>query len=105
MRALYILPHADDAAVRRTGSRASDHRVTHAVVKRVFGELRVRAGWPKRLAFVTLTADQAEEAQSVFALSNSTAEEIKLRCPGRARGHRRLPARARQLRRGSHGGR
>ena len=54
-----------------------DHLVTHAVVKRVYMQLRDRgAGNLKRLAFVTLTEDQAERASGEHRLSGSTMEEI-----------------------------
>ncbi len=54
-----------------------DHLVTHAVVKRVFVELRERGEpCPKRLAFVTLTEDQAARASGAHRLSGSTVEEI-----------------------------
>jgi LmbE family N-acetylglucosaminyl deacetylase len=54
-----------------------DHLVTHAVVKRVFLELR-RSGTdhPKRLAFVTLTEEQAASASGVHRLSGSSPNEI-----------------------------
>lgn len=54
-----------------------DHLVTHAVVKRVYAQLRDRgADYLKRLAFFTLTEDQAEHASGVHRLSGSTPEEI-----------------------------
>ena len=52
-----------------------DHLITHAVVKRVFVELRDRLPELERLAFCTLTEEQAK-ASTVFPLSSSTAEEI-----------------------------
>jgi len=52
-----------------------DHLIAHAVVKRVFVELRDRLPELKRLAFCTLTEEQAK-ASTVFPLSSSTAEEI-----------------------------
>lgn len=58
-----------------------DHLVTHAVVKRVFCELRAFAGgadetlWaPHRLAFFTLRA--SEEPDGIFRLQVSNDEEI-----------------------------
>jgi len=54
-----------------------DHLVTHAVVKRVFCELRDRgATYLKRLAFYTLTEEQAESASNVHRLHSSQPEEI-----------------------------
>ncbi|MGB2982697.1 MAG: PIG-L family deacetylase [Candidatus Bipolaricaulia bacterium] len=54
-----------------------DHLVTHAVVKRVFVELRgAGASYLQRLAFVTLTEEQATAASGMHRLSGSTAEEI-----------------------------
>jgi len=54
-----------------------DHLVTHAVVKRAFVELRDRDdAAPTRLAFFTLTEDQAERASGVHRLSGSTSAEI-----------------------------
>jgi len=52
-----------------------DHLVTHAVVKRVFVESRERLEDLARLAFHTLTEEQAA-ATEVFRLSHSTPEEI-----------------------------
>ena len=53
-----------------------DHLVVHAVVKRVFVELRgKKAPYLKRLAFVTLTEEDAQKSQ-YFHLSGSTPEEI-----------------------------
>jgi LmbE family N-acetylglucosaminyl deacetylase len=52
-----------------------DHLITHAVVKRVFVELRDRLPELTRLAFCSLTEEQAK-ASTVFPLSSSTAEEI-----------------------------
>jgi LmbE family N-acetylglucosaminyl deacetylase len=52
-----------------------DHLVTHAVVKRVYMELKERSAYLRRLAFVTISEDQARE-RSVFPLSGSTADEI-----------------------------
>jgi len=54
-----------------------DHLVTHAVVKRVYVQLRDRgAEYLKRLAFFTLTEDQAERASGQHRLSGSAPEEI-----------------------------
>jgi LmbE family N-acetylglucosaminyl deacetylase len=54
-----------------------DHLVTHAVVKRVFVELRERDGaFPARLAFFTLTEEQAEGGSRTHHLSGSTDQEI-----------------------------
>ena len=54
-----------------------DHIVTHAVVKRVYVQLRDRGtDYLKRLAFFTLTEDQAEQASGTHWLYGSTPEEI-----------------------------
>lgn len=54
-----------------------DHLVAHAVVKHAFVELRDSgAAYLKRLAFVTLTEEQASEASGVHRLHGSTDEEI-----------------------------
>ncbi len=54
-----------------------DHLVTHAVVKRAFVDLRERdPASPKRLAFFTLTEEQAERASGAHRLSGSTEREI-----------------------------
>jgi len=53
-----------------------DHLVAHAVVKRVYAEMRQHAEYLRRLAFFTLTQDQAERASGVHHLSGSTPEEI-----------------------------
>ncbi len=53
-----------------------DHLVTHAVVKRAYVELRETLPELRRLAFCTLTEEQAAAAQTVFPLSSSTPEEI-----------------------------
>lgn len=58
-----------------------DHLVTHAVVKRAFVELRERVGELRRLAFCTLTGEQAEAATTVFPLSSSTVEEVDCLVP------------------------
>jgi len=53
-----------------------DHLVTHAVVKRVFVELRAgEAPWLRRLALVTITEEAAGEI-TYFHLSGSKPEEI-----------------------------
>ncbi len=52
-----------------------DHLVTHAVVKRVFVELRERVDYLRRLAMVTLTEEQARKSPH-FCLSGSKPEEI-----------------------------
>jgi LmbE family N-acetylglucosaminyl deacetylase len=52
-----------------------DHLVSHAVVKRVFVELRENQPYPRRLAFFTLTAEDAAKADWQ-RLSSSTAAEI-----------------------------
>lgn len=53
-----------------------DHLVTHAVVKRAFVEVRETLPELARLAFCTLTGEQATAAETVFPLSSSTPEEI-----------------------------
>jgi LmbE family N-acetylglucosaminyl deacetylase len=54
-----------------------DHLVTHAVVKQAYTELRDRGdAAPARLAFFTLTEDQAEHGSGAHRLSGSTAVEI-----------------------------
>lgn len=52
-----------------------DHLVTHAVVKRVFVELREQMASLKRLAFVTITEDNAAQSRH-FHLSGSKTHEI-----------------------------
>ena len=52
-----------------------DHLVAHAVVKRVFVELKERVTYLKRLAFVTITAEGAKQSQ-YFHLSGSRPDEI-----------------------------
>ena len=52
-----------------------DHLVAHAVVKRVFVELKEQASYLQRLAFFTLTEDLAKMSPH-FPLSSSTREEI-----------------------------
>ncbi|MFC2099389.1 PIG-L deacetylase family protein [Candidatus Bipolaricaulota bacterium] len=54
-----------------------DHLVTHAIVKRAFVVLRDRgASYMKRLAFFTLTEDQAEGGSGMHRLSGSSEAEI-----------------------------
>ena len=54
-----------------------DHLVTHGVVKRVYLQLRDHgADYLKRLAFVTITEEQAARASGAHRLSGSTPEEI-----------------------------
>lgn len=54
-----------------------DHLVTHAVVKRVYVQLRSEGGdYLKRLAFFTLTEEQAKRASGAHHLSGSSAAEI-----------------------------
>ena len=57
-----------------------DHLVCHAVVKRVFCEMRGRPGAPRRLAFHTLGAEEAA-ASTHFRLSASKPEEIDCMLP------------------------
>ncbi len=52
-----------------------DHIVTHAVVKRVFVSLREETGFPRRLAFFTLTEDEAAR-MTHFPLHGSPPESI-----------------------------
>lgn len=54
-----------------------DHLVTHAVVKRAFVELRDHDdAAPARLAFFTLTEEQAERGSGAHRLSGSSGAEI-----------------------------
>lgn len=53
-----------------------DHLVTHAVVKRVFVEMRESAPWLRRLAMFTLDADNAAIRKSGFGLRGSKPNEI-----------------------------
>ncbi len=53
-----------------------DHIVTHAVVKRVYVELRETRDYLKRLAFLTITAEEAKSKSAIFPLSGSTPAEI-----------------------------
>ena len=52
-----------------------DHLVTHAVIKRVFLEMKPTHAYLKRLAFITLFEDSAAKAEH-FRLSGSTDAEI-----------------------------
>jgi LmbE family N-acetylglucosaminyl deacetylase len=52
-----------------------DHLVTHAVVKRAYVELAERAPYLKRLAFYTLTEEDAKRG-TYFKLSGSRPDEI-----------------------------
>lgn len=52
-----------------------DHLVSHAVVKRVYAEMKPGAGYLKRLAFHTLTEEEAAEI-TFFHLNGSKKEEI-----------------------------
>ncbi len=52
-----------------------DHLICHAVVKSVYVEMKEKAGYPKRLALFTITAEEAAK-QKHFKLSSSTDEEI-----------------------------
>ena len=54
-----------------------DHLVAHAVVKRVFVEMKERADSSlRRLAFFTLTEEQAGDEPGWHALSHSSSEDI-----------------------------
>jgi len=52
-----------------------DHLVTHAVVKRVYCELRHKVNYLKRLLFFTITEEEASK-QKFFKISGSKEEEI-----------------------------
>lgn len=52
-----------------------DHLVSHAVVKRVYEELKGNASYLKRLAFFTVTEEDAKKVE-VFKLNFSKPEEI-----------------------------
>jgi hypothetical protein len=52
-----------------------DHIITHAVVKRVYVELRERASYLKRLAFYTITEEEAAQFEWVH-LTGSKSEDI-----------------------------
>ncbi len=54
-----------------------DHLVTHAVVKRAYAQLAESGECPvRRLAFVTLTEEQAQAASGQHSLSGSSSDEI-----------------------------
>jgi N-acetylglucosamine malate deacetylase 2 len=53
-----------------------DHLVTHAVVKRVFSELKKGQTGPYRLAMLTLTEEDARKYSVMFNLNGSKEEEI-----------------------------
>ncbi len=53
-----------------------DHLVTHAVVKRVYCELKDEHNFPRRLAFYTMDKESAG-MQNHFRLSHSSPDEIK----------------------------
>ncbi len=52
-----------------------DHLITHAVVKRVYVELKEKEKYLKRLAFITLPQEAASKSKH-FPLSGSTDDEI-----------------------------
>jgi LmbE family N-acetylglucosaminyl deacetylase len=52
-----------------------DHLVTHAVVKRVYVEMAEKAAYLGRLAFYTITQEQAQQS-TYFHLSGSRPDEI-----------------------------
>lgn len=52
-----------------------DHLVTHAIVKRVFCDIRRDEGAPRRLAFHTITREDAAVSRH-FPLNGSTPDEI-----------------------------
>jgi LmbE family N-acetylglucosaminyl deacetylase len=52
-----------------------DHLVTHAIVKHVFAEMKDRKSFPRRLAFHTITEEDAEKG-TLFRLSGSKPAEI-----------------------------
>ena len=52
-----------------------DHLVSHAVVKRAFVQMKEKTSWLKRLAFYTITTEEAKKS-SHFHLNGSTSEEI-----------------------------
>ena len=54
-----------------------DHLITYAIVKRVYLQMRDEPGSTlKRLAFFTLTPEQAEIGSGQHSLSSSTADEV-----------------------------
>lgn len=52
-----------------------DHLIIHGIVKRVFVEMKEKLGYPKRLAFFTITEEEAAK-QKHFKISGSKPEEI-----------------------------
>jgi len=70
-----LRPHAVVTYPVHGVSGFHDHLVSHAVVKRVFLELRDSVAELQRLAFSTITEELARET-TVFSMSHSTAEEI-----------------------------
>ncbi|HAX48877.1 MAG TPA: PIG-L family deacetylase [Ignavibacteria bacterium] len=52
-----------------------DHLIIHGIVKRVFVEMKEKLGYPKRLAFFTITEEEAAK-QTHFKISGSKPEEI-----------------------------
>jgi LmbE family N-acetylglucosaminyl deacetylase len=52
-----------------------DHLVTHAVVKRLFLEMKEKKWFLKRLAFTTLTKEVADKGE-MFNLNHSSSDEI-----------------------------
>lgn len=52
-----------------------DHLVIHAVVKRVYAEMKEKSGYLKRLAFFTVTEEQASN-QKHFHINGSKDDEI-----------------------------
>ena len=52
-----------------------DHLVTHAAVKRVYVELKEEVSYLQRLAFVTITEEEAKKGE-LFHLSGSRPEDI-----------------------------
>ena len=53
-----------------------DHIITHGIVKRVYLELRERHRWLKRLAFSTITEEEASAKEGMFHLTGSKDESI-----------------------------
>lgn len=56
-----------------------DHLISHAVVKRVYVEMKENSPYLKRLAFFTISKDMAS-SPGIFQLSCSTEEEIDCIC-------------------------
>lgn len=52
-----------------------DHIITHSIVKRVYEVMKEKNGYPKRLAFFTISEDFAK-LFTLFKLAHSTDEEI-----------------------------